>query len=340
MAKSKTILVTGANGFVGQACCSALASAGFNVIGTVRNNDPECRRTTASLIHYVALGDIGRDLDVGAWIKVMRRVDIVIHLAARVHVLKETTLDTMDAFRRTNVVGTERLASLAARHGIHRFIFLSTIKVNGERTDGSPFTESDAPAPQDQYAISKWEAEQALLRVAQTSGMEVVILRPPLVYGPTVRGNMLRLFRCVHQGIPLPLAHIENRRSLVGLGNLVDLLKRCVEHPAAAGQTFLVSDDEYVSTPELIHSIASALRRPARLFPIPSRLLHLILSVLGNSYEADRLCSSLMVNSQKVRHVLTWKPPFSLSQGLQGTADWFLYFGHHFHPPKGQHPQT
>lgn len=324
MAAAKNILVTGANGFVGQACCRAFVNAGYNVIAATRKHCPKPKEAGASL-QYEPLGDIDGDLDVDTWVKVIRRVDTVIHLAARVHVMSETISDTMAAFRRTNALGTESLAILAARNGIRRFIFLSTIKVNGERTEGAPFTESDAPAPQDEYGLSKWEAEQTLLRVAQESGMEVVILRPPMVYGPMAKGNMLRLFKCVHQRIPLPLAHIENRRSLVGLGNLIDLLKRCAEHPAAAGQTFLVSDDEQVSTPELIHSIANALHRPARLFPLPPRLFHLILTVLGKRYEADRLCSSLMVNSQKVRHVLNWRPPFSLSQGLQETADWFLH---------------
>jgi nucleoside-diphosphate-sugar epimerase len=324
MAASKKILVTGANGFIGQACCTALANAGYNVIAALRKNNPKSRGAAASFIHYVPLGDIDRDLDAAAWMKVMHGVDIVIHLAARVHVMTETASDTMKAFRGTNVLGTERLASLAARNKVHRFIFLSTIKVNGERTEGAPFTEADPPAPQDEYAISKWEAEQALLRVAQESGMEAVILRPPLVYGPGAKGNMLRLFKWVYRGIPLPLAHFDNRRSLVGLGNLIDLLTRCVEHPAAAGQTFFVSDDEQVSTPELIHHIASAMNRPARLFPSSSSLFHLILTILGKRYEATRLCSSLMINSQKVRHVLNWKPPISLSQGLQETADWFL----------------
>jgi UDP-glucose 4-epimerase len=251
---------------------------------------------------------------------------VVIHLAARVHVMQDVAVDPLAEFRMINVEGTLNLARQAAEAGVRRFIYLSTIKVNGEQTlPGHPFTERDLPAPLDPYGISKYEAEQGLRKLAQHTKMEVVIIRPPLVYGPGVKANFLNMMRWLHKGLPLPFATINNRRSLVALDNLIDLIVVCLKHPEAANQTFLVSDGEDLSTTGLLHRMAHALGRPPRLLPIPTSLLKVVAAILGRRDMAQRLCGSLQVDISKTKTLLGWSPPISVDEGLRRTAHVFLH---------------
>jgi nucleoside-diphosphate-sugar epimerase len=262
------VVVTGAGGFVGTALCSQLVQSGWQLRAALRQpprgseHQPEVR----------VVGEIGSHTD---WAPVLQGATAVVHLAARVHVMRDSGRDAFARYREANADATEQLARAAAAAGVQRFVYLSSIKVNGEATSERPFTEADSPAPADAYALSKWEAEQALARVRRESGLEVVVLRPPLVYGPGVKANFLSLVDAVARGWPLPLAAVRNQRSLVYVGNLVSAIVRCLEHPAAAGRTYLVADGESVSTGELIRGIARALERPARLFPAPTGLLRL-----------------------------------------------------------------
>lgn len=308
------ILVTGANGFVGRALCQALAQRGHEVVGAVRH-------AADGSSGLAPVGEIGPETD---WERALAGVEAVIHLAARVHVMRETSADPLDAFRRVNLHGTERLARAAAAAGAKRLVYVSSVKVNGEKTAGTSFSAADLPRPQDAYAISKWEAECALHRVAAATGLEVVIVRPPLVYGPGVGGNFLRLLRLLEKGVPLPLAAVHNRRSMIFLGNLVDALIVGATRAAAAGQTYLVSDGEGVSTPQLLASLAGAMGRPARLFPVSPALLRLAAGLVGRSADIGRLLDSLTVDDAKIRHELGWAPPYSMTQGLQETVAWYM----------------
>ena len=312
------ICVTGANSFVGSALCKSLFDLNHQVCGIIRNRDSArgCKG-----INYFLVESINAET---SWDSALRNIEVIIHLAARVHVLKETIPDPITAFRQINTLGTEHLARMAAQMGVRRLVFLSTIGVNGKETPDKPFNETDTLAPRDAYALSKWEAELALMQVATETSLEVVILRPPLVYGPGVKGNFLRLLQAVRRGIPLPLASIRNRRSIIFLGNLVEAIITCMTHPQAKGKTYLVSDDEHISTAELISRIARAMGKPARLWPFPAELLRIAATLAGKSAEADRLLNSLLVDSSKIRSELGWKPSSSLDQGLAETARWFL----------------
>ncbi|MGQ0525743.1 MAG: UDP-glucose 4-epimerase family protein [Betaproteobacteria bacterium] len=311
------ILVTGANGFVGSALCRLLAERGDAVRGAVHRAGIVF---PARPIEFYFAGDIDEQTD---WTSALSGVAGVVHLAARTHVMESNAAAVLPQYRRVNVEGTRRLAESAARAGVKRFVYLSSIKVNGESTATSPFTEKSAPHPEDAYGISKWEAEQALWRVASGSGLELVVLRAPLVYGPGVKGNMLRLMKLLERGIPLPLASVHNRRSLIGLGNLVEAIALCLRAPDAAGSTFLVSDGEDVSTPELITLLGTALGTPARLFPCPAALLALSGAILGRRAEIARLTGSLLVDSSLLRNRLGWRPAFTLAMGLQQMAGWY-----------------
>jgi nucleoside-diphosphate-sugar epimerase len=315
-----TALITGATGFIGQATCEQLLARGWAVKGTVRSSSQNVDRLATGVIPC-SVDSMGPGTD---WRMALSGIDVIVHLAARVHIMKEIAEDSLMEFRQVNTHATERLGRMAAQTGVRRLVFLSTIKVNGESTGNQAFTEADTPNPQDAYALSKWEAEQALKRVAAETGLDVVILRSPLAYGPGVKGNFLRLLQAVQRGIPLPLASIRNRRSLVFLGNLVEAIITCMTHPQAKGKTYLLSDDEHISTAELISHIAHALRKPARLWPFPVELLRLAAKLAGKSAEADRLLSSLQVDSSKIRSELGWKPSSSLDQGMAETARWFL----------------
>jgi len=302
------IAVTGAAGFVGRALCRDLQAKDHVVVPIVRR--------ACGLTREVVVGDIGAATD---WHPVLAGCDAVVHLAARVHVMDDTAQDPLSLYRATNTEATLDLARQAAQVGVKRFIFISTIKVNGEGRD-APYRESDAAAPEDAYAISKWEAEQGLQRIAQDTGLEVVILRPPLVYGPGVKANFLRLMRTVERGWPLPLGAIRNRRSLLYLGNFIDAIRVCVEHPDAAGQTFLVDDGRPVSTPELIRGLARAMGRSARLLAVPVGGLELAGVLLGKRAAMARLAGSLFVDSSHIRTCLGWTPPYSMEAGLAATV--------------------
>ena len=311
---SGRILVTGAAGFVGRALVASLLSQQRQVRRSLRETAPD--NATDDII----VGDIGPDTD---WRRALEGVDCVIHLAARTHALQESAEDPLAAYRRINVGATRRLAQQAAASGARRFVFLSSIKVNGESTGEHPFSAADAPQPLDAYGISKREAEDVLRGIGTDTGMEIVILRPPLVYGPGVKGNFLRLLQAIARGMPLPLASIHNRRSLVYIGNLVDAIITCMDAPAAAGKTFLVSDGEDVSTPALIRKLAAALGRSPRLLPCPPALLHFGAALLSKRAAMMRLTGSLTVDASALRQELGWQPRYSLDQGLTATAQWY-----------------
>lgn len=308
------ILVTGASGFIGTAVCRELAARGLKVRGVDLRAAP-----LPEGCEFMAGGDLARAAD---WTEALRGVEAVVHLAARVHVMKETVGDPLRAFREVNVAGTERLARQAAAAGARRLVFMSSVKVNGEGRP-EPYTEEDPPAPEDPYGISKREAEEALRRVAEETGLEVVILRPPLVYGPGVKANFLQLLETVSRGIPLPLGAIRNRRSLIGLRNLADAVAVCACHPRAAGNTFLVCDGDEVSTPELVRRLAAALGRPPRLFPVPWPLMRLAGALVGKGASMKRLSDSLTIDAGRIRRELGWQSPFTMAQELKEMADWY-----------------
>jgi len=310
------VLVTGATGFVGSHLLPMLRAAGCEVRAALRSPVVD----VPAGIEPVVVGDLAVLPDTRV---VLAGVEVVVHLAGRAHVMRETTADPEAEFLRANAEATRHLAEQAASAGVRRFVFLSSVKVNGERTADRPFTEADPAAPEDAYGRSKWAAEEALEKVAAATGLEVVVIRPPLVYGPGVKANFLRLLGLVERGIPLPLAGVSNRRSLVSVWNLCDLIARCAEHPAAAGETFLVSDQQDLSTPELVRAIAEAMDRPARLFSLPVRVLEVVGRLFGQAGTVERLVGSLRVDSGKATRVLGWTPPVSVEEGLRRTAAWY-----------------
>ena len=311
------VLVTGASGFVGSALCGHLLAKGQTVTGAVRSIPGK----PLPGVEYRVVSDLSAETN---WREALTGMDAVVHCAARVHIMKETSTDPLAAFREMNVKGTACLAEQAADNGVKRFVFISSIKVNGETTSGRPFTADNTPAPEDPYGISKWETEQVLQKIAEKTGLEVVIIRPPLVYGPGVRANFLRLMQAVKLGMPLPLGAINNRRSLVALDNLMDLIDTCLNHPAARNQTFLVSDGSDLSTTALVKNMAVALGRPTRLIPVPESLLRVVAKLLGKTSIAQRLCGSLQVDINKTREMLSWSPPVTVNEALRKTAAHFL----------------
>ena len=307
------VLVTGANGFVGQAFCKEAIARGINTIAATRRY---CE--ILPNIKCFVVGDIHGETD---WSKALKERDVVIHLAARVHVMLDSADDPLTEFRKVNTVGTEQLARSAAATGVKRFVYVSSVKVNGEETIGNQsYSENSLPNPQDPYGISKWEAEQALQRVAEETGLEIVIVRTPLVYGADVKGNFVQLISVLKRGLPLPFASVSNKRSLLYVDNLVDALLLCATHPEAAGQTYLVSDGEDLSTPDLLHKLSIAMGQTPRLFPFPISLLRLAGYLMGKSKQIGRLLGSLQIDSSKIRRELGWEPPYSLKQGLQNTV--------------------
>lgn len=268
----------------------------------------------------IAVGDIGPKTD---WSAAVTGCDAVVHLAAHVHVMRRQAGDAAGEFHRVNVEGSENLAHQAARAGVRRFVFLSSVKVNGEASGERAFVETDPIMPKDAYGVSKAEAENRLQIISNETGMEVVILRPPLVYGPGVKANFLRLLRAVDSGVPLPFSSISNLRSLVYVGNLVDALGACLTQPAAANRTFFVSDDHDVSTPQLIREIAEVLGKKPLLFPFPPELLKGAGLLTGRTEQIARLTGSLQVNISSIKTALAWRPPFSLQQGLADTVSWY-----------------
>jgi len=306
------VLITGGTGFVGQLLARTIQAQGHNVVRAVRQAQPD------SVLISTVDGST-------SWHEALQGCDSVVHLAARVHVMNDKSTDPVREFRRVNVEGTAHLARQATAAGVRRLVFLSSVKVNGEATqEGRPFTADDAPAPEDPYGMSKHEAEQALRQIAADRGMEVVIIRPPLVYGPGVKANFESMMRWLARGVPLPLAAVtQNRRSLVALDNLVDLIVTCLNHPAAANQTFLASDGEDLSTAELLKRMSAAMGKPARLFYVPQALLKLATRLSNKLGTYQRLCGSLQVDITKTRQLLGWTPPVSVDEGLRRAAEGF-----------------
>lgn len=309
-------LVTGANGFVGQALGALLSRHACAWRPLLRRRPADWPADWPE--PHIA------DLEQGDFTSALAGIDCVIHLAARVHVLDDADTDPLAAYRRVNRDASVWLARQAASNGVRRFIYLSSIKVNGEATgtpdQPHPFCVSDSPNPQDPYGVSKWEAEQALAQVARETGLQVVIIRPPLVYGPNVKANFLQLMRWVQRGLPLPLAWVQNRRSMVYVGNLVDLIWHCTRHPQAPGQVFLVSDGLDLSTAQLIRQMAQAMQRRAPLLPCPLWLLRLAARVMGKAAVASRLLGSLQVNIDATRDTLSWQAPFTPEQAMAATV--------------------
>lgn len=311
------VLVTGGGGFVGSALIDRIVRDGcFEISTSVRTE----RQIPGVRTYQVP------DIDATtSWSAALEGVDVVIHTAARVHVMHDSANEPLTEFRRVNVEGTLNLARQASASGVRRFIFLSSIKVNGESTEpGRPFKPEDTPCPTDPYGISKMEAELALLALAKQEEIEVVIIRPVLVYGPGVKANFLNMMHWLSKGIPLPLGAIHNARSLVGIDNLVDLIVTCVNHPAAVNQTFLVSDGEDLSTTQLLNKISNVLQKPLRLIPVPPWLLEFVARLMGKGDFSKRLCGSLQVDISKTRELLNWSPGTSVDQGLTNTVRYFL----------------
>lgn len=314
-------LITGATGFVGTALCQTFRERGIAFVAATRHGT----KPPLGCVRQVSLGPICHNTD---WTDALSGVDAVVHLANKAHVMHDhmSLIESLVQYREVNTAGTLNLAHQAAERGVKRFVFISSIKVCGEGLSGQrnfAYDDSLPPSPKDAYAISKWEAEQGLRLIAGATGLEVVILRPPLVYGPGVGANFFQLMQLVAQRWPLPLGRVENSRSLIYLGNLVDAISASLSHTGAVNKTFLVSDGEDVSTPELIRRISTALNLPARLIGFPPNLIRLAGALLGKSQAVDRLLGSLVVDGSAIRRDLQWTPPFSMRQGLKATADWF-----------------
>jgi nucleoside-diphosphate-sugar epimerase len=317
--QGRRVLVTGASGFIGHAVCSDLQFRGYDVLAVVRRNptdagdQPDVRR--------LVMGDIDQATD---WTAALSRVDSVVHLAARVHLMRDTAPDPLGEFRRVNVELTLNLARQAARAGVRRLIFVSSVKVNGESSPvGQPFGADDAPQPVDPYGISKLEAERALTELGKATGLEVVIIRPVLVYGPGVKANFESMIRWVMKGVPLPLGALHNQRSLVALDNITDFIATCLRHPAAANQIFLVSDGEDLTVTNLLQRTAAAGGRQARLLPVPMVVLRILGRLLGKEPVIRRLCDTLQVDITKNWRLLGWKPPVSVDAALRKTVQQF-----------------
>ncbi len=310
----KRVLVTGSTGFIGTALCERLAGSGYTVRAALRTQSPAPEGAADSVV----VGDIGAATD---WDAALDQVDAVVHAAARTHFLHDSAASA-DLYTDVNVQGTAQLARAAARANVSRFVYISSVKVNGEESK-RPYASTDQPAPHDLYGKSKWRGEQALLEISAGTGLQTAIVRPPLVYGPKVRANFLRLLRWVDMELPLPLGAVQNCRSLVNLWNLTDLISRLVQHPAAMGRTWMVSDGHDLSTPDLIRCIASAMKRRARLLPIPAAVLRFGGALLGRTADVSRLCGSLTVDIGDTRKQIQWEPPVSVEEGILRTVGWY-----------------
>jgi nucleoside-diphosphate-sugar epimerase len=310
----KLILVTGASGFVGAAVCRELELRGNSVLKAVR-------RHVKPDDGAIGVGNIDSKTE---WTEALNRVDVVIHLAARVHVMQDRQTDPLAAFRTVNVDGTAHLALCASKAGVRRFIYLSSVKVNGEESI-VPYNEEMAVNPSDPYGQSKWEAEQVLRKIADETGLDVVILRPPLVYGPGVKANFLKLLRLVKRGLPLPLGAVHNKRSMIYLENITDAITVCADYPKAANRTFLISDGQDISTPTLIRMLAKKMGKKSHLLPLPVPLLKTLGRFSGRSGEIERLVGSLQIDSRQIRSTIDWHPPFPVEEGLLQTVNWFMH---------------
>ena len=312
------VLVTGANGFIGRALCRKLIDNNWHVRACIRNAHNKDKLIEG--MDTIVVSSIESDSD---WSKALEDVEIVVHLAAKVHSTKRTNSDSFKTFSYVNTAWTERLAMISAEKGVKRFVYLSSVKACGDGKE-EPYSEKDTPKPSTPYGISKFEAELQLKKIGSRTGMDVVILRPPLVYGPGLKANFLSLFRVVNCGVPFPLASIRNRRSFIYLDDLLDAVVICMVSPNAAGKIFMVSGGEDVSTPELIRKVAEALRKKTVLFPFPVFLIKLIGKILGRSITTARFTDSLSVDSSRIRRELGWEPLFTLERGLSETAEWYL----------------
>ena len=313
------VLVTGATGFVGRSLCETLSRQGHLVRAALRSD----RLLPACITEHVVVGDICATT---RWETVLDGVDAIVHLAARAHILDDNPSNE-HLYLDVNLHGTECLAKAAARVGVKRFVFLSSVKVNGEGAGARPYTALDVPHPEDAYGKSKWLAEQAVVQVAEQSGMRAAIVRAPLVYGPGVRANFLRLLRCVDRQIPLPLGAIRNRRSLVSVWNLCDLLTNLLKNSTPSGVAWMVSDGADLSTPALIRGLGRAMGRRVRLLPVSPRILYAGGLLVGRKAEVGRLCGSLAVDISSTRERLSWSPPLSVEEGLARTVSWYLSEG-------------
>ena len=316
--KQRSVFISGATGFIGSTLIKRLLQENVRIYAAVLDSEDSGHLPTE--VKRVTVQPLSESCDYSAS---LHNVNIVIHLAARVHIMQKIATDSLQEFRKVNLYGTKRLAIQAAEAGVERLVFMSTIGVNGNSSGKKAFNESDDPNPHIPYSVSKLEAEICLRELSAKTGMEVVIVRAPLVYGPGIHGNFLFLLRCIAKGIPLPLASIHNRKSFLYVDNLADALVCCATHLQAAGQTYLVSDGEDVSTSKLIRQLAINLDRPARLFPFPQSLMRLVGKLIGKSTVVDRLLGSLVVDSRNIRRELGWQPPFTMEEGLAETAEWF-----------------
>lgn len=316
VATARTVLVTGAAGFVGRRVVADLAATGWRVRAVVRRLSPDVQADAPAEVEWLALGDLA---EVADWSAALAGVEAVVHLAGRAHVMDDEAADPLAEYRRVNVTATLRLATAAAAAGVRRFVFMSSVKAVGESSPAAGLAEDNPARPEDAYGVSKREAEAALLAPGAFAPLTVTALRPPLVYGPGVRANFARLLRTVARGVPLPFGSLDNRRSLVFVGNLSSAVAFAIDSPALAGQACFVTDGEDVSTPELIRRIAAALRCPARLLPVPPGLLRAALTLIGRRAEADRLLGSLALRMERLP-AAGWRPPFSMAQGLAETV--------------------
>lgn len=315
---SESILVTGATGFVGKKLCDLLLSRGYNVCATVRKASPGSRRPGLTVW---GTGDIN---EYSHWELLLRDCHTVIHLAARAHILNEKAENPIEVFRKTNTEATLSLARASVKAGVSRFIFVSTAAVHNNKNIRRPINENDPPKPIEPYAISKWEAEQALQRLSIESGLQLVIVRPPGVYGPNNPGNFLRLLKVIRKELPLPLASVHSKRSFINVYNLCDFLITCIHHPKAAGKTFLISDGENASLVEILTILANGMGCRLRLFPFPVSLLRFLASLIGKEALIEKLCGSRIVDSSFARNLLDWRPILSLQDGLLETAKWYV----------------
>jgi nucleoside-diphosphate-sugar epimerase len=308
----KKILVTGASGFIGKPLCKVLLKSGKYVRGTVRSLNLLPKNDN---IEYVLIEDMRKKTN---WKDVLVGIDCIIHCAGRAHITNETKSNTLQFYRSINTKSTKQLGEQAAEMGVRRIIFLSSIGVNGLNTNNrNYFLHTDEPNPIENYAISKFEAEEALLQISNNTGLEIVIIRSPLVYGESPPGNLKRLISLMKLGIPLPFANIKNKRSFIGIDNLVDLLIRCIDNPHANRKFFLASDGEDLSTPQLLSQIASSMGRRAHLFPFPLFLLKFLGRIFGKQKEINRLIGSLRINNIYTKKILNWTPPISVKEGIR-----------------------
>jgi len=306
------VLVTGANGFVGRHLCRTLGSRNIRVVGAGRD-----RIYDVDSCEISPIGNIGAATD---WKQALNGISTVVHLAARVHEMNRGRNQSDDAYMEVNQRGTENLAEQAVASGVKHFVYLSTVKVNGERTEETPFTADDIPSPEGPYARSKWAAERALWRISSSTGLKVVVIRPTLIYGAGVKGNLLRLMSVIEKGLPLPFGAVSNRRSLLNVRNLCHFIETCIQSREAWGQTFMLSDGHDLSTPVLIEKLADAMNLEVRLIRVPPAVLRLVGRLTGKNEMVDRLCGNLQVDIGKNREILGWSPPFEVEQGLYEMA--------------------